>query len=74
MQASHQQASGPPTEPGPEAPSQMTTRPEHAVGPQITPPSDILPPMAPAMRRMIQNDALADVLALSDEELIALFG
>ena len=74
VQASLQQASGPPTEPRPEAPSQITARPEHAVGPEITLPSDILPPMAPVMRRTIQNDALADVLALSDEELIALFG
>ncbi|MGB7097243.1 MAG: hypothetical protein WBD95_00545 [Xanthobacteraceae bacterium] len=73
VQAGLQQASGPPLEPRSETASQITAGAEHAVGPEIALPSDILPPMAPVMRRKIQNDALADVLALSDEELIALF-
>lgn len=73
LQASFQQASGPPLEPRPKAPSQITARLEHAVRAEVALPSDISPPMAPVTRRTIQNDALADVLALSDEELIALF-
>jgi len=73
VQASLQETSGPPLEPRPQAPSQITARPEHAVGAETALPSDILPPMAPVTRRAIQNDALADVLALSEEELIALF-
>ena len=73
LQASFQQASGPPLEPRPKAPSQITARLERAVRAEVALPSDISPPMAPVTRRTIQNDALADVLALSDEELIALF-
>jgi hypothetical protein len=73
VQASLQETSGLPSEPRPEAPSQITARPEHAVGAETALPSDILPPMAPVTRRALQNDALADVLPLSEEELIALF-
>ncbi|MGO9703427.1 MAG: hypothetical protein ACLPX7_29690 [Xanthobacteraceae bacterium] len=73
VQASLQDTSGPPLELRPDAPSQITARSEHAVEVETALLSDILPPIAPVTRRAIQNDALADVLALSEEELIALF-
>jgi len=57
----------------PEAPPQITAKPEQAVGTETALPPDILRPTEPATRRAILNDSLADVLSLSEEELIALF-
>lgn len=72
VKASLERASGPLLELPPQDPSQIAAL-ERAVGTKAALPPDILRPVEPAKQGASQNDSLAEVLALSEEELIALF-
>ncbi len=73
VQASVEEASGALSEPPLEALPQIKPKPEPEVGAKTALPPDILRPAEPPTRHAAQSDSLADLLALSEEELIALF-
>jgi hypothetical protein len=73
VQASVKEESGSLLKPPLKALPQIMATPEQAVGTVTALPPDILRPTEPTTRRAAQSDSLADLFALSEEELIALF-
>ncbi len=72
-QASPEQESGAELEPPFDAVAHITNKPENDAGAEMVVPTDTLRPAEPATQRAPQSESLRAILALSEEELMALF-